>query len=61
MAQLDVDHSRRDHVLQRQSRGRTTRLPKKCPRCLEGTERVRYLLFGHFDGYADTQQALRNV
>lgn len=53
MAQLDAHYPGRNNVFEWKPRGRPPRFPSKCPGRPKGTERVRYLLFSHFDGYAD--------
>lgn len=61
MAQLDAHHPGCNNVFEWKPRGRSPCFPPKCPGRPQGTERVRHLLFGDFNGHADAQQAVRDV
>lgn len=55
MAELDVDYPRSDNVLERQLGRRPAGVQEERARRVEGTERVRHLLFGHLDRHADPE------
>lgn len=61
MEELAADDPGRDHVRQRQPGGWPAGVPPERTGRVEGTERMRDLLLGDLDGYADAEQAVRDM
>jgi hypothetical protein len=61
VAKLAIDCSRSDHVLERQLGGRLDGVQEERAGCIEGAERMCYLLFRHLDRHADPEQTVRDL
>lgn len=61
MAELAVDCTRGDHVLEREPGGWLAGVQEERTGCAERSKRVRHLLFNHLNRHADSKQTMRDL